>query len=700
MKFKNVIKLFLLVAIFSCGGDSDDPCTPNPTLTTNDVTEITDRSVKLNGKVVAPTCDATVTSQGFVYSKNTLPKISDNIIEVNGANISGVANNLEQNTKYYARVFFTNPLGTFYGNEILFNTAIGITLLYTIEPTNITMTTARSGGVVNGDGGSPIMARGICWGTTPNPTVSNFKTVEGSGLGSFISNLTDLSSKTKYYVRIYATNAGGTTYGDEKSFTTPALATLTTNTVSAITSSTATSGGVITDNGGATVSSRGVIWSTSPNPSIGLPTKTSNGYGDGSFTSNLTELAPNTTYYLRAYAYTFAGFAYGQEISFKTLVALPTVTTTAATSITSNSAISGGNVTSEGGGSVTARGVVWSTTSNPTIDNKLGITSNGSGSGAFSSNITGLTYGTTYYVRAYVTNSVGTSYGSQTSFNTLPIIPTLTTTTLTYVTTSTATTGGNITNNGGANITARGVVWSTSPNPTIALTTKTSDGTGSGSFISSISGAAAKSTFYVRAYATNSAGTAYGQEFTFTTQNDVITDVDGNSYNIVSIGKQMWFKENLKTTKYCNGSSITFVNADNTWNDVTNGAYSYYNDNSSFNSSYGKLYNGYAASDNRNVCPCDWRVPTKEDFNDLIAYLVSVGFKNDGTGPNTVSKALAVSSYGWGGSMISGTPGSFGINNSSGFSAFAGGHRFIYYPFFEYLNQQAYFYTGDANNYL
>ena len=222
----------------------------------------------------------------------------------------------------------------------------------------------------------------------------------------------------------------------------------------------------------------------------------------------------------------------------------PTVTTTAATSITSNSAISGGNVTSEGGGSVTARGVVWSTTSNPTIDNKLGITSNGSGSGAFSSNITGLTYGTTYYVRAYVTNSVGTSYGSQTSFNTLPIIPTLTTTTLTYVTTSTATTGGNITNNGGANITARGVVWSTSPNPTIALTTKTSDGTGSGSFISSISGAAAKSTFYVRAYATNSAGTAYGQEFTFTTQNDVITDVDGNSYNIVSIGKQMWFKEN------------------------------------------------------------------------------------------------------------------------------------------------------------
>jgi uncharacterized protein (TIGR02145 family) len=97
---------------------------------------------------------------------------------------------------------------------------------------------------------------------------------------------------------------------------------------------------------------------------------------------------------------------------------LPTVSTSAVSSVTASAAVSGGNVTADGNAAVTARGVVWSTTQNPTVDSNSGITSNGSGTGSFDSSISGLTGTTTYYVRAYATNSVGTAYGSQQSFTT------------------------------------------------------------------------------------------------------------------------------------------------------------------------------------------------------------------------------------------------------------------------------------------
>ncbi len=187
----------------------------------------------------------------------------------------------------------------------------------------------------------------------------------------------------------------------------------------------------------------------------------------------------------------------------------PVLTTTTASAVTSSSATSGGNITSDGGTSVTARGVCWSTSQNPTTANSK--TSNGTGTGSFTSSITGLSPGTTYYVRAYATNSAGTGYGDQVSFTTAAVLPTVTTTSFTNVTATSLTTGGNVTNDGGGAITARGVCYGTSPNPTIAGT-KTTNGTGSGAFTSALSGLTAGVTYYVRAYATNSAGTAYGNE--------------------------------------------------------------------------------------------------------------------------------------------------------------------------------------------
>ena len=198
-------------------------------------------------------------------------------------------------------------------------------------------------------------------------------------------------------------------------------------------------------------------------------------------------------------------------------ISTPTLTTNVATSISQTGATSGGNITSNGGADITARGVVWSTTQNPTISLST-KTTDGTGIGSFSSNITNLIAGTTYYVRAYATNSAGTSYGNEISFATGNVqLLVITTSAISNITQNTASSGGNITSDGGGNITARGVVWSTTQNPTISLSTKTTDGTGVGSFTSSITNLTAGTTYYVRAYATNSQGTAYGNEVNFIT---------------------------------------------------------------------------------------------------------------------------------------------------------------------------------------
>ena len=286
----------------------------------------------------------------------------------------------------------------------------------TIPVSDITATSAKCGGIVNNSGNAAVTARGICWSTSHNPTINGRHTTDGSGTGNFTSTMTGLSPNTAYFVRAYATNSAGTSYGNERGFTTspPGLPTVTTSSVSNITTSSATCGGSVTNNGGATVTARGICWSTSHNPTT-ISSHTTNGSGTGAFTGSITGLSENTTYYVRAYATNSAGTAYGAERTFTTLT-LPTVTTSAVSNITTNSATCGGTVTNSGNATVTARGVCWSTSHNPTISNIH--TTNGSGTGTFTSSITGLSANTTYYLRAYAKNSAGTAYGEERSFTT------------------------------------------------------------------------------------------------------------------------------------------------------------------------------------------------------------------------------------------------------------------------------------------
>ncbi len=293
---------------------------------------------------------------------------------------------------------------------------VQLPILNTSAVTNITAFTAYCGGTIANDGGSPVNTRGICWNTSSAPTTSDFKITAGSGSGNFLAQMTGLESSTQYFVRAFATNSAGTSYGQEMTFyTTAGNITLSTTAMSNITTTTAQSGGNITLNGGSPVTARGVCWNTAPYPTI-AHNKTTDGSGNGAYTSNLTGLAPNTQYYIRAYATNGLGTSYGNQLTFTTLSGIVTLTTAAVTNITNNSATCGGEITSDGGSPVTARGVCWSTTQNPTIADFK--TTDGEGTGAFVSNLTGLLEDTTYFVRAYATNEFGTYYGNELSFET------------------------------------------------------------------------------------------------------------------------------------------------------------------------------------------------------------------------------------------------------------------------------------------
>jgi uncharacterized protein (TIGR02145 family) len=198
--------------------------------------------------------------------------------------------------------------------------------------------------------------------------------------------------------------------------------------------------------------------------------------------------------------------------------------------------------------------------------------------------------------------------------------PSVTTANVSDITPSGAVSGGTVTDNGGSDITARGVCWGTTQNPTIS-SGKTSNGSGNGPFTSNITGLTANTTYYVRAYATNSEGTGYGNEVSFTTKSNTLQDIDGNNYNTVQIGTQIWMKENLKTTRYKDGSTIPLVSDNTSWSNLTSPGYCWFkNDASTYGGTYGALYNWYSVSTGK-LCPDSWHVPTDAEWTMLVTFL-------------------------------------------------------------------------------
>lgn len=236
----------------------------------------------------------------------------------------------------------------------------------------------------------------------------------------------------------------------------------------------------------------------------------------------------------------------------------------------------------------------------------------------------------------------------------------LTTNGVSLITETSATSGGNITSDEGSTVTSRGICWSETSNPTI-VDNKTSDGNGIGTFTSTITGLLGGKTYYVRAYATNSTGTSYGNAVKFTTIAAATSylDNDGNAFQSVNIGTQTWMAENLKSTKYRTGESISNVSDPTDWSKATFGAWCYYN-NEAANVTYGKLYNWTAVKETRNIAPLGWHIATDEEWTTLINHL--------GGEADAYAKLKETGNTHWNNSNLIAT-------NVTGFTALPGGYR-------------------------
>jgi uncharacterized protein (TIGR02145 family) len=176
------------------------------------------------------------------------------------------------------------------------------------------------------------------------------------------------------------------------------------------------------------------------------------------------------------------------------------------------------------------------------------------------------------------------------------------------------------------------------------------------------------------------------QKIDYNGQIGSVSDVDGNSYTTVVIRNQVWMTENLRTTKYNDGTEIPLVTDPTEWAALTTGAYGDYGDNPSYSFTSGKLYNWYVVDNNaatkvasnggKNVCPTGWHVPSDAEWTILVNYLIANGYNWDASSAgNKIGKSLAATS-GWTAYDTLGTVGNDQTsNNTSGFNAIPGGYR-------------------------
>ncbi|GEJ38119.1 hypothetical protein FPKKA176_contig00052-0003 [Flavobacterium psychrophilum] len=270
------------------------------------------------------------------------------------------------------------------------------------------------------------------------------------------------------------------------------------------------------------------------------------------------------------------------------------------------------------------------------------------------------------------------------------LIPQLTTNPAIDISYNSVKSGGNTISIGSSLIQSKGVVWSTSSNPTIELSTKTIDGNGNGNFDSQISTLDPNTQYYIRAYATNSNGTGYGNQIQFKTTfapiitGNGFTDITGNNYSTLIINNKEWSSKNLAVKKYRNGDNIPQVQSPTEWANLTTGAWCYYN-NDSNNENYGVLYNWYAVNDPRGLATNGWHIPSDSEWGNLQRYLISAGYNYDGDitlfdsqGVNDkLGKAIASTTFQQGtASPEIGSPANVpSTNNRTGFKALGSGGR-------------------------
>lgn len=352
-------------------------------------------------------------------------------------------------------------------------------------------------------------------------------------------------------------------------------------------------------------------------------------------------------------------------------VQLATLTTLAVSNISNTSATCGGNIIA--GTAISQRGVVWGTAPNPTLGSNQ--SNDGGGTGSFTSNLGGLTANTSYYVRAYAINGAGTAYGNEVSFTTTNMVGSIAGLDCSGATnsgildqgaaafgvTSVISYSGGISGpHSGQVVTSTGVTGLTATlNPGNFIN-------GSGTLLYTItgtppSGGLANFALNIGGQACTLSRLVLGEGIPIVSNPGAGVYFDGYNYPTIVLGNgQEWMAENLRTTVYANGDPIPNVPVGNNWASLNNGAWVHYDNDSQNETPYGKLYNWYAVSDPRNVCPVGWHPADGGEIAQLSEYL--------GGDASAGGKMKSLGTQYW----LS--PNS-GATNESGFSGLPGGMR-------------------------
>jgi len=502
-----------------------------PIVSTSDITDITQTSAKSGGNITSDG-GSTITERGLFYGTTEelnadSPKVKDS--GTSTGEFTSSITGLTKGTKYYVMAYGKNSSGYGYGDIKSFNTVGDPPTVETSSVDKISGTKAEANGKVTSNGGEPLTSYGFAYGKSSSPTIEDNKWEVGTTdlSGEYKGLISGLETSTKYYVRAYATNARGTSYGVNKDFTTtnglPGVSTVSSESVNG---NSAVINGKIDDNGGSTLTSYGFAYAESPNPTIdGFKIEVGTD-GEGEYNGKITDLKPSTKYYVKAYATNGNGTSYGDQIDFTTTDGLPKVNTVGSRDIVGTKATLTGTIVDNGGQALTSYGFVYAKTQTPTLDNSK-ITVGEDSTGGYSGEVTGLETLTKYYYRAYATNPAGTAYGSELSLTTLDGLAQVQTTEIKDITAENAKVVGKIVSDGGENIKEYGFVYSTEQSPTIEKNKIVVEENTDNVFETTINGLTRLTKYYVRAYVTNDAGTAYGDELNFST-------VDGPYFTITA----------------------------------------------------------------------------------------------------------------------------------------------------------------------